>query len=240
MTSKRERERHARRINAANDHTMSGKRRDRAMSSLRTWSTHGADYVAERLDQWWPAAERPAHQQLPPCAADGSWSMKQIEKFLFGFGRGCRVGPLLVLLHDCDMYDLGPVVRYEWQEEKVVHPKAEEWLFIWEMCGGDEAMSAAERAALDAMPETITVYRGVYDPAHSDGLSWTTDRAVAERFAGERAGATIITGKVNKRDVFAYLIAGTYRREEFEIVVDPAKVFDRTMESVAPQMAMAA
>lgn len=42
-------------------------------------------------------------------------------------------------------------------------------------------MSDAEREALAALPEMVTVYRGCY-ASNRRGFSWTTDRAVAERF----------------------------------------------------------
>lgn len=45
----------------------------------------------------------------------------------------------------------------------------------------DAMMDAEEIEALAALPERITVYRGCY-AINRAGLSWTTDRAVAERF----------------------------------------------------------
>lgn len=42
-------------------------------------------------------------------------------------------------------------------------------------------MCAEERAALAALPECITVYRGCY-AVNRAGLSWTTDRALAAGF----------------------------------------------------------
>jgi hypothetical protein len=45
----------------------------------------------------------------------------------------------------------------------------------------DRMMTGAEREALAALPERITVYRGCYWH-NRRGLSWTTDRDVAARF----------------------------------------------------------
>src|SRR3546814_13249726 len=42
-------------------------------------------------------------------------------------------------------------------------------------------MDAAERALYDEFPEEVVIYRGCY-ALNKWGLSWTTDRAIAERF----------------------------------------------------------
>ena len=79
-------------------------------------------------------------------------------------------------------------------------------------------MLAADRHAYNGLAETITVYRG-QDSGGPVGLSWTTDRRVAEGFArgmrgGPNASPTILTGVVRKRDV-----AGFYNdRKESEVV----------------------
>jgi hypothetical protein len=45
----------------------------------------------------------------------------------------------------------------------------------------DLMMEPDELATLAKMPATIKIYRGCYEN-NQDGLSWTTDRAIAERF----------------------------------------------------------
>ncbi len=42
-------------------------------------------------------------------------------------------------------------------------------------------MEPDELATLTKMPAIIKIYRGCYEN-NQDGLSWTTDRAIAERF----------------------------------------------------------
>jgi hypothetical protein len=45
----------------------------------------------------------------------------------------------------------------------------------------DLMMEPDELSALAKMPKTIKIYRGCYEN-NQDGLSWTTDKAIAERF----------------------------------------------------------
>lgn len=45
----------------------------------------------------------------------------------------------------------------------------------------DAMMTTQERAVLASMPQRFSVYRGCYQ-VNRPGLSWTTERAVAERF----------------------------------------------------------
>jgi hypothetical protein len=73
--------------------------------------------------------------------------------------------------------------------------------------------------------DTINVYRG-QDADAPLGIAWTTSKCVAKKFA--RGAATrqsnrdgvVIHGTVKREDVLAYLTG----RNEFEIIVDPARV----------------
>jgi hypothetical protein len=86
-------------------------------------------------------------------------------------------------------------------------------------------MAPKERDTYLALPKTITVYRG-QDASAPVGLSWTTNRSVAETFGRGHRGIlnsqpVVFEGTVCKRHV-----AGVYsEREESEIVVfEPAEV----------------
>lgn len=91
--------------------------------------------------------------------------------------------------------------------------------------GRESMMDDAERDALKAMPETITVYRGYQKPKYRLGWSWTIDnkqaRWFAQRFQSPGSGF-IVSGKVRKSDVIAYWTG----RNESEILTNPANVFD--------------
>ena len=100
-------------------------------------------------------------------------------------------------------------------------------------------MTEEERAHLASLPEQITVYRGVGNPEHQQGFSWTLDRQRAEWFAqrfldqpiaamfrltsfdpNHKAEPVLVTGVVSRKDVIAYLA----QRDEQELVVLPEKV----------------
>lgn len=75
----------------------------------------------------------------------------------------------------------------------------------------------------------VTIYRG-QDRGATLGISWATDRAIAVKYArgmalrqGHRDGE-VLTGKVQRRYALAFLT----KRNESEVIVDPARV---TMEA---------
>jgi hypothetical protein len=67
------------------------------------------------------------------------------------------------------------------------------------------------------------VYRGC-ERGRERGLHWTTDRAVAEKFAGGRRcinpHPTLVQALIPKRHILAVFV----NREENEIVVDPRRL----------------
>ena len=86
-------------------------------------------------------------------------------------------------------------------------------------------MLAADHRGYSRLADTITVHRG-QDDAAPVGLSWTTDRAVAERFArGHRfiwnPHPVLLTGSVSKRDVAGFY---TDRKESEVVVFEPGAV----------------
>jgi hypothetical protein len=80
-------------------------------------------------------------------------------------------------------------------------------------------MTPNEAAALAALPEKFTVYRGCY-PQNRSGLSWTTDRTVAEtfpkylRFRGRPGEIPILRSGVVSRDRVVLKLD----REEQEVI----------------------
>ncbi|ESZ29627.1 hypothetical protein [Mesorhizobium sp. L2C067A000] len=72
----------------------------------------------------------------------------------------------------------------------------------------------------DALPSEFRVYRGcASDRVH--GLSWTTDKATAVRFARGRrrsykSGRTVVSTMINKTDVMTVFHA----RNEYEVLLD--------------------
>jgi hypothetical protein len=86
-----------------------------------------------------------------------------------------------------------------------------------------DLLGSDARAFYDSLPALIAVYRGC-EKGRERGLHWTTDRAVAERFAsGQRCFnrfPTLVRAVIPKQHVFAVFAD----REEIEVVVDPKRL----------------
>jgi hypothetical protein len=93
-----------------------------------------------------------------------------------------------------------------------------------------EVLGLAEWTWLEALPPIIAVYRGC-QRGRERGLSWTTERAVAEGFAkGKRcinADPTLVSAQIPKQHIFAVFLI----REESEIILDPRRL--REINSIA-------
>lgn len=126
-------------------------------------------------------------------------------------------------LHDPANY--WPLVASVWTDSENIWQNLQLWRQLWSRHATNrhEAMDDNERAALEALPETITIFRGVRDPSHFKGLSWTTDEAkahwFANRFSSPNNGLTprVIRGRIHKRHVLAHFL----NRGESEIVCLP-------------------
>lgn len=109
-----------------------------------------------------------------------------------------------------------------WVDSENIYQNEEEWeyLFESERPGREHMMDEEEQAALAALPDTLTVYRGCHRELNEDGLSWTLDRDRAAWFARRFADVTgadpiVHVGEVRKADVMAYFLG----RNEAEIVL---------------------
>ena len=83
-------------------------------------------------------------------------------------------------------------------------------------------LAEADPEFYDSLPETLTVYRGADRSCIEAGVSWTTDRHVAEGFArGHRLlfnpDPVVATATVRKSEIFA----ATNGRQESEILCLP-------------------
>ena len=65
-------------------------------------------------------------------------------------------------------------------------------------------MTSRERAAYDALPEMVTIYRG-QEARWEPGICWSLDRGVAEYFAVRfrKPNSVVLTATVSKRDILA-------------------------------------
>lgn len=103
---------------------------------------------------------------------------------------------------------------------------------LFELEGFDSAdefrlhLDESEKAWMSSLGQRFTVYRGC-DESRIDGISWTTDRSVAESFAhGHRSirnpNPVIVSAECHQHDV----LMAINDREEFEIIVDPSRLDD--------------
>lgn len=93
-------------------------------------------------------------------------------------------------------------------------------------------MTPEDRAQLQALPETLTVWRGCHE-VNVNGLSWSLDRSVAERFPTlyryrHNSPPVLLKGSVEKRH--AVLLTD---RNESEIVSPWVQVIEQTDLRVA-------
>ena len=86
-------------------------------------------------------------------------------------------------------------------------------------------MDETEQRELEALDETVTVYRGVtsHNAKNIRALSWTLDREVAEWFAHRfDEDGTVYEAQISKDHILALFIG----RNESEVIVDPKYLFD--------------
>jgi len=86
-------------------------------------------------------------------------------------------------------------------------------------------MSEEDQRAFEALPNTLTIYRGCLKGLNEDGLSWTLSRERAEWFSKRFAclhpnnPPLVLERRIKKRDAFALMTD----RQEDEIVLRPAQ-----------------
>lgn len=127
-------------------------------------------------------------------------------------------------------------VASAWQDSERQSVTAAQWraLLTAQHAGREQyLMTPEERQELAALPERVTVYRGVH--AHSyamGGLSWTLDRAravwFAQRFTTPEWPGGVITGRVLRHRIVALFQA----RKESEVLVFPRFVRDRQCDAL--------
>lgn len=91
-----------------------------------------------------------------------------------------------------------------------------------------------------ALPDPVVIYRGCQE-TRIRGLSWTTERAVAERFArGHRSIAVsnpvVVRAEIPKTAVFFAVTD----REEAELIIEPRRLRKLTLEKYVQQPAQIA
>ena len=99
-----------------------------------------------------------------------------------------------------------------------------------ELC---DFLEPEERAFYSELPSLIAIWRGC-ERGRERGLSWTTNRTVAEGFAqGKRcinANPTLVSAAIPKQHIFGVFLD----RDEWEVTVDPRRLRRFQSRAVAP------
>lgn len=163
---------------------------------------------------------------LPPMNdSDAQQIAASFWRELAIYGSHERAGPLLERLNVMPINLFWLVFQRNWQTCDDLCPHTRRYIQIlnyakrWKAKSHDY-LSTSVREWFDGLPDPIPVYRGG-SFLTKNGLSWTTDRAIAEGFArGHRTIPVpmpiIATGMVAKNDIFT-AIGG----KECEIVLNP-------------------
>ena len=136
--------------------------------------------------------------------------------------------------------DLGRLLSTAWTQEECPNQDCNvskrELVALFRSVPPEFLMDEEERAAHQALEDTVTVYRGVtpYNAKNIRALSWTLDRKTADWFAhrfGEEG--TVYEAQIRKEHILA-LFTG---RNESEVIVDPRHL-EQIMESPEPEFDM--
>jgi hypothetical protein len=98
-------------------------------------------------------------------------------------------------------------------------------------------LSDAEQKIFDALPDPVPVFRGC-SRARIGGVSWTTERRIAEQFARGHRGIpvpdpVVVTGMIGKRDIFVTHA----NRNEHEVILDPDRLQELSVADWVPKAA---
>jgi hypothetical protein len=153
------------------------------------------------------------------------------RRLIFIHERFHRIRPLQkALRHINDPKEAACLVSEVWTDSENIRRHWSAWHSIWAgLADPWLAMNEQERFDFEKFPDRLTIFRGQSGRRGlTQGLSWTVDQTKAESFArrfSHRGAPFVASGRVFKRDVFAYFTD----RHESEIVVSPNRIRDLTV-----------
>lgn len=164
-------------------------------------------------------------------------SWKELSRFANHWSRGS-----LLREHagDLSTEDYWSAVAQAWSDSDRQDLTPADWRTVWladAQLGREQAMTIEEREQLGALPERVSVYRGVNQRNHITGLSWTLDRDLAHWFAwrhvppNEVSTPGLLIGVRSGIVLRHRIIALIQERNEHEILVQPKYVHARSWEA---------
>lgn len=145
---------------------------------------------------------------------------KEYDSFVFLHERPFRLHTFLSIRHKLSDKEYWNLASSIWTDSENINVNRSIWKIVLKSkrSSGEYFMQPEDRNYLLKLPQTITVFRGCNE-TNKNGLSWTLDKKVAEKFAGRFStkynGSTVLTKTINKNKVFAYLSS----RSEKEIII---------------------
>lgn len=156
-------------------------------------------------------------QALAKAEESGNWST-----YIFLHERPYRVRALRSAMRR-GAGNMHEQIAATWTDSENIFQHRSSWLEIWTaLLNPHRTMDEDEQARYDALPETVTVHRGIRGRRLSRrGLSWTLDkeRAVwfAKRFTKKENQPVVLTAQVKKEKILALFDS----RQESEVVILP-------------------
>jgi hypothetical protein len=165
-----------------------------------------------------------------------SWRDKDWSSYIALHERPYRAEALQRILSKTDL-PVDPQVTWKlikavWTDSENVDEHDRFWKSLWKIATTELTLDIDERKAFDELPDPVPVWHGLErkDREHL-GVSWTTDKGIAEWFAqrfarSNKRPAFIASGFVSKEHVRAYLLG----RGEREVITFPEKVLKIVVE----------
>lgn len=157
-------------------------------------------------------------------AVDTAKREKNWNRVLAFHERPYRLEAFLEFCDDLTDKEYWEIVAWLWTDCENIWQNRITWEEIFERKNRHLIFSPENQSAFDALPDIVCIWRG-----HSGsqfGMSWTTDKAVAEKFArrfgqpSKKLGAKVTEGECYKKDILAFFTD----RDESEVVVLPENV----------------
>jgi hypothetical protein len=135
-----------------------------------------------------------------------------------------RLAFFYVIQSELDEAEYGRLLRDVWQDAERPWRYLSEWiqLFTNPRLRREFLMIPEDLAFYNALPESVTIWRGCAAPRHARSISWTTDPDQAAWFAQRFSdkGGRIYSIAVNREAIIAYFSD----RSESEVIIDPRKL----------------
>ena len=115
--------------------------------------------------------------------------------------------------------DFAKILADYWVAYGIMDAPKTEFLSWFREADKSYLMSKREQKKFNALPEKVTIYRGVNNPEYKYGFSWTLDKRIVYWFANryENKESYVYECTVDKKDLVCYFEI----RNEKEVIIDP-------------------